>query len=101
MRAGASTLIRNSRKRDAPSLIPACQESDADERDEAARGPHRDLSHGPARQQPERDAGEMQQSGGDHEPDRIGDRIGARGQFGAVRMAVKDRERADQHRRDP
>ena len=61
-----------------------------------ARSPER-----PADQEPEGDAGQMEQPGRDHEAEAIGERIGRLGQLGAVGVAVKDRERADQHRRDP
>ena len=70
----------------------AAQEGDAGERDRAARRAHREASGRPARQQTEADAGEVQQAGRDHEADRIGDRIGAGRKFGAVGMAVEDRE---------
>ncbi len=68
------------------------QEGDAGERDRAAGRAHGDPSGGPARQQAEADAGEVQQSGRDHEADRIGDRIGAGRQLGAMGVAVEDRE---------
>ena len=44
---------------------------------------------------------DMQQTGRDHEAGRERDRIRAVGQFAAVRVAVEDREGADQHGRDP
>ena len=34
----------------------------------------------------------MQQAGGDHEAERVGDRVGQNGQFGAVRVTVEDGE---------
>ena len=43
----------------------------------------------------------MQTAGGDDEACRIGQRIGAGRKLGAMRMAVEDRERADDERRRP
>ena len=67
----------------------------------ATGGAHRDPSRRPARQQAEGDAAEMQTAGGDDEACRIGQRVGAGRKLGAVRMAVEDRERADDDARDP
>ncbi len=55
----------------------------------------------PLRQKAEADTGEMKQARGNHKAERIGDSIGAFRQFGAMRMAVEDREDADEDRGDP
>ena len=67
---------------------------------ERAGRAHRDPPGRPLRQQPEGDAGEMKQAGGNHEAERIGDGVRAFRQFGAMRMTVEDRENADEDRGD-
>ena len=48
-----------------------------------------------AGEQAERDAGEVQEAGADHEAGGIGERAGGAGHLGAVGVAVEDREEAD------
>ena len=57
----------------------ACQEVQPDASDRAPADAHRLQAGGPARQKPEGDAGQMEQSGRDHEADAVGQRVSASG----------------------
>src|SRR6185436_6014812 len=83
-----------------PSCEPAKKHQPGDG-NRTTGGAHRDPSHRPARQQAEGDATEMQTAGGDDEACRISERIGARRKLRAMRMAVEDREGANNKSRDP
>ena len=74
----------------------AGEEVQPDASDRAAADAHRLQAGRPARKQPQRDAGEVQQPGRDHEADAVGERARGLGQLRAVGVAVEDRERADQ-----
>jgi hypothetical protein len=79
----------------------ATSTGEANHDDNAAGRAHGHSSGGPMRQRSERDAGDVQQAGGNHKAHGEGDSVGPHRQFDAVGVAVKDRKCANQQRRNP
>ncbi len=77
------------------------EEREAEAGDHAAARPHDDRSPRPPREQPERDAAQVQQPGGDDKANRVGHGVRRVRQFRAVRVPVEDGEEADHQTRDP
>ena len=85
----------------APAQVPQAQEEQPDAGDQRRRRRARAAGPPASATEARGDAGEVEQPGRDHEADAVGERVRRLGQLGAVGMAVKDREGADQYRSDP